>query len=140
MMKRLMTLALAAITFAAAPQALKAQDEDALCPLGNATARGTYISHATGYVVGVGPIATVGVMTFDGKGTGLLNSTASVNGGISQGKLSATYTLKSDCTMTLTMGDGSTYDGVFAPDGNTSDWMATVNGIVLSGTLKRIGH
>jgi hypothetical protein len=131
--------ALAAIAFAGAAQALKAQD-DALCPAGNATARGTYISHATGYIVGVGPFATVGVMTFDGKGTGVLSSTASVNGGISKGTLSATYTLKSDCTMTLTMADGSTYDGVFAPDGNTSDWMATGSGTVLSGTLRRIGR
>jgi hypothetical protein len=31
------------------------------------------------------------------------------------------------------MADGSTYDGVFAPDGNTSDWMAKGSGTVLSG-------
>jgi hypothetical protein len=139
MKKNLVIFALAAIGLAAAPQALKAQ-EDALCPAGKATARGTYISYATGYIVGVGPITGVGVMTLDGKGKGLLNSTSSVNGVISKGELAATYTLSTDCIMNLTMADGSTYDGVFSPDGNSSDWMATGSGAVLSGTLKRIGR
>jgi hypothetical protein len=139
MTKCLATLALAAIGYTAAPQALNAQ-EDALCPAGNATARGTYISHATGFIVGVGPITGVGVMTLDGKGKGLLSSTSSVNGVISKGELAATYTLNSDCIMNLTMADGSTYDGVFSPDGSSSDWMATGSGAVLSGTLRRIGR
>jgi hypothetical protein len=139
MTKCLGTLALAAIGLAAAPQALKAQ-EHALCPAGNATARGTYISQATGYIVGVGPVTGVGIMTLDGKGNGLLSSTSSANGVISKGELAATYTLSTDCIMNLTMADGSTYDGVFSPDGSSSDWMATGSGAVLSGTLKRIGH
>jgi len=79
-------------------------------------------------------------MTLDGKGKGLLNSTASVNGEISKGKLSATYTLNSDCTMTLTMADGEHLRWSIRPDGNTSDWVATGSGTVLSGTLRRIGH
>ena len=84
MTKRLVIFALAVMTFAAAPHALKAADADTLCPRGNATVRGTYIAHGNGSIVGVGPISTVGVMTFDGKGTGFLTATTSVNGEISK--------------------------------------------------------
>ena len=74
MTKRLAIFALVAMTFAAAPQALKAAD-DGLCPLGNATIRGTHMTQGTGSIVGVGPIAVVGVMTYDGTGSCVLAST-----------------------------------------------------------------
>ena len=138
MTKLLVSCALAAVTFAAAPQALKA-NEDALCRMGNATVRGTYIAQGTGSIVGVGPISTVGVMTFDGKGTGVLTATFSVNGAISRGTFSGPYTLNSDCTMTLTLSNGTNYDGVVAPDGSIGNWMETDTGTVLSGTMRRIG-
>jgi hypothetical protein len=140
MAKRVVILALAAIMYAAAPQALKAADEEALCPAGNATLRGPHMTQATGYIVGVGPITVVGVMTYDGKGGGVLASTLSVNGAISKGTLSATYTVNSDCTMTQTMSNGTNYDGVVAPDGSTGYWMETDPGTVISGTISRLGH
>jgi hypothetical protein len=52
MTKLLVSYALAAMTFAAAPQALKATDTDALCPMQNATLRGTYMVTSTGTIVG----------------------------------------------------------------------------------------
>jgi hypothetical protein len=132
--------ALAVIMLAAAPQALKAAEEVALCPAGNATLRGPLMTHATGYIVGVGPVTVVGLMTYDGKGGGLLVSTLSVNGAISKGTLSATYTVNSDCTMTQTMSNGTHYDGVIAPDGSSSFWMETDPGTVISGTSVRLEH
>lgn len=140
MTRLLVSCALAAITFAVAPHALKAADQDALCPLGNATVRGTYIAQGTGSIVGVGPISTVGVMTFDGKGTGALTSTLSLNGAISRGAVSGPYTVNSDCTMTLTLSNGTNYDGVVAPDGTIGNWIETDTGTVLSGTIRRIRH
>jgi hypothetical protein len=139
MTKRLVIFALAVMTFAAAPHALKAADADARCPLGNATVRGAYMTQGTGSIVGVGPFFVVGVMTFDGKGTGVLTSTSSVNGVISRGTISGPYTVNSDCTITLTLSNG-TYDSVVAPDGSTGYWMATDTGTVLGGTLIRLGH
>jgi hypothetical protein len=77
-------------------------------------------------------------MTYDGKGGGVLASTLSVNGAISKGTLSATYTVNSDCTMTQTMSNGTNYDGVVAPDGSTGYWMETDPGTVISGTIVRL--
>src|SRR6202023_4263062 len=79
MTKHLVILALAAITFAAAPHSLKAADEDALYPLGNATLSGTYVLRGGGTIVGVGPVTVVGWLTYDGKGSVVKSSmTASV--------------------------------------------------------------
>ena len=140
MTKRLVIFALAVMTFAAAPHALKAADADTLCPQGNATVRGTYIAHGNGSIVGVGPISTVGVMTFDGKGTGFLTATTSVNGAISKGMVSGPYTVNSDCTMTLSLSNGTNYDSVVAPDGSVGDWIEIDSGTVISGTIRRLGH
>ena len=63
------------------------------------------------------PVALVGVMTYDGKGGGVLTSTLSINGAISKGTLSATYAVNSDCTMTQTMSNGTNYAGPVAADG-----------------------
>lgn len=139
MRKRLAIFALAVMTFAAAPQALKADDADALCPLGNATLHGTYMTQGTGSFVGVGPMTAVGVWTFDGEGNSVLAMTVSVNGAISRATLSGPYTVKSNCTMPLSLSGGN-YDGVVAPDGNAGYWMATDPGTALSGTLVRLGH
>jgi hypothetical protein len=140
MTKRLVILTLVAITFAVAPRALMAADEDARCPAGNATLHGPLMTQATGYIVGVGPITVVGMMTYDGRGGGVLVSTLSVNGAISKGTLTATYTVNSDCTMTQTMSNGTNYDGVVAPDGSTGYWMETDPGTFISGTLVRLRH
>ena len=141
MTKRLVIFALAVMTFAAAPQALKADDADALCPRGNATLHGTYMTQGTGSFVGVGPMAAVGVWTFDGEGNSVLTMTVSVNGAISRASLSGTYTVKSNCTMTISLSGGNNnYDGVVAPDGNTGYWVATDPGTAFNGTVIRPGH
>ena len=46
---------------------LKAADSEALCPRGDATLRGTYMSKGEGTAVGVGPVAFIGTVYFDGN-------------------------------------------------------------------------
>jgi hypothetical protein len=104
MTKLLVSCVLAAMTFAAAPQALKAADTDGQCPLQNATLRGTYMVTGGGTIVGFGPVSAVGTITYDGKGNGVNTFTASGNGTIFRGvTLTGPYTVNRDCTGTLTL-------------------------------------
>ena len=138
MTKRLVILALAATAFAVAPQALKAADKDALCPEGNATLHGNYMSRATGTIVGVGPITAVGRGAYDGKGNVFNPHTLSVNGVISTGTEIGTYTVNSDCTGSVVATDGAHYNFVITPDGSRFDWIDTDPGRVFSGTAIRL--
>jgi hypothetical protein len=138
MKKLLISCALAAMTFAAAPQALMAADPDGPCPLQNATLRGTYMVNGTGTVLGVGPVSSVGTVTYDGKGNAVNTFTISVNGTISRGvTLTGPYTVNRDCTGTLALSDGTHYDQVVSPDGSTVFWIGTDTGTVVTGTEVR---
>jgi hypothetical protein len=141
MTKVLVSCALAAIAFVAAPQALKAAD--APCPQGLATLRGTYISlHPTGLYVGTGPgtgpATANGTITFDGRGNSSNTFSVSINGVISQGvTVTGPYTVNPDCTGTLAQSDGSHYDFVVMPDGSRFSWIETDAGSVFSGEAAR---
>ena len=140
MTTRLVIFALALGSFAAAPRSLKAADGHALCPLGNATLRGTYMVQGTGFIVGVGPLASAGVITFDGKGNSVNTFSSSVNGTISRGAtISGPYTVNSDCTGSGNL-SGQNYDFVVSPDGSRVNWIATDPGNVFSGTEIRLEH
>ena len=139
MTKRLVILAFAAITFVVAPQALKAADADALCPLGNGTLSGTYMLRGEGTIVGVGPVTVVGWLTYDGKGNVVTASmTASVNGTISTFTISGPYTVNSDCSGSFEP-SGQHYNFVVSPDGKRVNWIQTDPGTVSSGTEARLG-
>ena len=138
MTKLLGFCALAAVTFAVAPRALKAGDADALCPRGNATKHGTYMSRGTGTIVGVGPVAAVGWIAYDGKGNLINTFTVSVNGVISREvTVTGTYTVNPDCTGSEAASDGTHYDFVVAPDGSMFHWIETDATSVVSGTAVR---
>jgi hypothetical protein len=138
MTRRLVIFALSVITFAVAPQALKAADADALCPLGNATLSGTYMLRGEGTIVGVGPLTVVGWLTYDGKGSVVTGSmTASVNGTISTFTVSGPYTVNSDCSGSVET-SGQHYNMVVSPDGKTVSWIETDPGTVSSGTEVRL--
>jgi hypothetical protein len=137
MTTRLVIFALSAVTFAIAPQALKAAQEAAFCPLGNETLHGNYISRGMGTRVGVGPITATGWATFDGKGNFVHPGTASINGVIDTSTEIGTYTVNSDCTGSEVATDGSQYYIVVAPDGSRYTWISTVPGRVVSGTAIR---
>jgi hypothetical protein len=135
MTKHLVILALAAGTFAAAPHALKAADDP--CPRGNETLHGTYMVHAAGTIVGLGPIASNGIVTFDGKGNIVNTFSASLNGEIQRGVTwTGIYSLNPDCTGTQIL-NGSHIDFVVMPDGSTFSAIATDPGFVFSGSATR---
>ena len=138
MTTRLVIFALSAVTFAIAPQALKAAQEAAFCPLGNETLHGNYISRGMGTRVGVGPITATGWATFDGKGNFVHPGTASINGVIDTSTEIGTYTVNSDCTGSVVATDGAHYNFVITPDGSRFDWIDTDPGRVFSGTAIRL--
>lgn len=140
MTKLLVSCALMALTFAMAPKTLKAATDEQ-CPLLNATLRGTYMVTGTGTIVGFGPASAVGTITYDGKGNSSNTFTVSANGTISRGvTVTGPYTVKSDCTGSLAQSDGTHYDFVVNPDGNTVFWIETDDGTVISGTEVRFKH
>jgi hypothetical protein len=130
------SFALAAVAFASAPQALKAADP--LCPLLDATKHGAYVVYGTGTVVGVGPAVAVGEITYDGHGNTQATFTLNVNGNVqTHTGVPGTYTINSDCTGT-SLEAGAHYSFVVSPDGNTTTWMETDPGTVVSGTEVRL--
>jgi hypothetical protein len=136
MSRLFVSCALAAITFATAPQVLKAADDP--FPLGNATLHGTYMVHGSGTVVGLGPVASNGTVTFDGKGHATNTFSASINGEIHRGvTVGGTYTVNPDCTGTRLPSDGSMADFVVMPDGSTFNWIEVDAGTVISGSAVR---
>jgi hypothetical protein len=83
--------------------AATAQARDAACSL--VRAAGTYGVSDSGTVIGIGPRAAVGSITFDAAGNANGSVTASLNGGVSSTTLSGTYTVNSDCTGSSTFGE-----------------------------------
>jgi hypothetical protein len=136
MTKVLVSCAVAAMTFVAVPQALKA--DEAPCPLLDATLHGTYMAHGSGTVLGLGPVASNGMTTFDGKGHAVNTFSASINGEIHRGvTVGGTYTVNPDCTGTRLASDGSTYDFVVMPDGSTFSSIEVDSGTVILGSAVR---
>jgi hypothetical protein len=114
-------------------------ETEAQCPRGDATLRGAYMSKGGGMVVGVGPVAFIGTVYFDGKG-GITNPyTLSFVGAISRVTGKATYTVNSDCTATFTTTDNSQhFDMRVSPDGSKVDYIETDAGTVISGSASRV--
>jgi hypothetical protein len=137
-------LALAALAATLAPQALKADDPPSgrgACPLQNLTLSGSYVMSGTGAIVGVGPVASVGIATYDGQGNGTVTYTLSLNGMISKGvTANGVFTVNPDCSGSKTFGSGPTaqhYNFVITPDGSTLTWIVRDANVVLSGTAVR---
>jgi hypothetical protein len=120
-------------------QSLNTDSSTALCPRGDATLRGTYMSKGGGTVPGVGPVAFIGTVYFDGKG-GITNPfTVSFAGAISRVEGKATYTVNSDCTATFTTTDNTQhFDMRVSPDGSKVDYIETDAGTVISGSGSRV--
>ena len=134
MSRLLVSCALAVMTLGV-PQALKAADDP--CRLLNATLRGTYMIHTTGTIVGVGPIASNGTLTFDGKGNVVNVFSGSINGEIQRGVTwTGTYTVNPDCTG-IAIVNGTHADLVVMPDGSTWSAISTDPGLVLLGSAVR---
>jgi hypothetical protein len=67
-----------------------------------AGAIGNYGFSDSGTVVGIGPRAAVGLLSFNAAGQIKGQVTASLNGGVTQTTLSGTYAVNPDCTGTTT--------------------------------------
>jgi hypothetical protein len=63
-----------------------------------ASLKGDYGSVLKGQVLGVGPIVSVGVTTFDGKGNFVADQTININGNVFQAPGTGTYTVNRNCT------------------------------------------
>src|SRR5262249_2025022 len=61
---------------------------------------GTYGLTTTGSLVGVGPVAATGLVTFDGRGNLSGSQTRSVNGDVADEILQGTYNVNFDCMLT----------------------------------------
>jgi hypothetical protein len=92
------------------------------------------------------PFAVAGYQVSNGNGK--LNGVVSVNfdGQIARKEtFSGTYTVKADCTSTITLTDGTQFDQFIAPDGSMLTFIQThpselvAAGSALQGTAKRVG-
>jgi hypothetical protein len=115
-----------------------------------ATLKGTYLFAQNGVRIKNNdqrPFALAGYDVFDGQGEVKGHASANFNGKITRSKepLPGRYTLKADCTGTLTFRDGTRYDIFIAPDGSMFTFVHTNPELVSAsfeqrGTAKRVGE
>ena len=130
-----------------------AKDEDASsrAKCSEATLQGTYPFAFDGVEITGNdeqlPFAIAGYGVFDGHGKGKSVVSSNFNGEVSRKEpISGTYTVKGDCTGTLTFADGSQIDMFIAPDGSMFTFVQTKpSELVGSGfqprrTAKRVGE
>jgi hypothetical protein len=114
-----------------------------------ATLDGTYLFAHDGVVPegpDKGPFANAGYDVFDGNGKVDTVVSGNANGKITRkAHFSSTYTVKADCTGTITSADGSQSDVFIAPDGSKFTFVqikpksSVTSGFELRGTAERVG-
>jgi|tagenome__1003787_1003787.scaffolds.fasta_scaffold20865935_1 hypothetical protein len=131
------------------PATEKAGAEKAMGQCSVATLRGTYLFAYDGIQIKGHdqlPYAAAGTEVYHGNGS--VNGVFSVsqNGKITRNlRLSGTYTVKADCTGTVTYPEiGARYDEFVAPDGSMFTFLETNQGFVgagseFRGSAKRVG-
>ena len=129
-----------------------AKDEDASrakCSV--ATLHGTYPFAFDGVQItdnnDRAPFAIAGYGVFDGNGKEKSVVSSNFNGEVSRKEpISGTYSVKGDCTGTLTFADGSQIDVFIAPDGSMFTFVQTKpselvgSGFQPRGTAKRVAQ
>ena len=110
-----------------------------------ATLSGTYVTADAGTVgantTGAAAYATVGKVTYDGRGNGDSVFTQSVAGSVaSKLRATGTYTVNPDCTGSKNFGgpSGTNFDFVVTADGREIVWIVTNPGAVLTGRAIRL--
>ena len=87
-----------------------------------------------------GPIVSVGVTTFDGKGNFVADQTINLNGNVFPGHLTGTYTVNRDCTGdSEPLGEGP-HSFVIIDGGKQMDLMDNNNAEVLTIHFTKIGQ
>jgi hypothetical protein len=115
-----------------------------------ATLHGTYLFAFNGVEIQGNdeqvPFAFAGYAVFDGNGKEKGVASSNFNGEVTRKEpVSATYTVKADCTGTVTYRDGSQIDVFIAPDGSMFTFVQTKpselvgSGFEPRGTAKRVG-
>jgi hypothetical protein len=128
-----------------------AKDEDASREkCSEATLEGTYLFAYDGVEIKGDeqlPFAYAGYDVYDGSGKVKTVFSFNVNGKITRNEsLSGTYSVKANCTGTLTFEDGTRFDQFIAPDGSKLTFVQTkpselvTSGIELRGSAKRVGE
>ena len=127
-----------------------AKDEDtARAKCSEATLHGTYLFAFNGVEIKGNndqvPFAIAGYAVFDGNGKEKGVASSNFNGKVSRKEpVSATYTVKADCTGTVTYADGSQIDVFIAPDGSMFTFVQTKpselvgSGFEPRGSAKRV--
>jgi len=115
-----------------------------------ATLKGTYLFAQNGVEIKGNeqrPFALAGYDVFDGQGEVKGHASANFNGKRHRSKepLPGRYTVKANCTGTLTFRDGTRYDIFIAPDGSMFTFVHTNPELVSAsfeqrGTAKRVGE
>ena len=129
-----------------------AKDEDASrAKCSEATLLGTYLFAFNGVEIQGNdeqvPFAFAGYAVFDGNGKEKGVASSNFNGEVTRNeRVSATYTVKADCTGTVTFGDGSQIDVFIAPDGSKFTFVQIKpselvgSGFQPRGTAKRVAQ
>jgi hypothetical protein len=115
----------------------------------DATLDGTYLLAYDGVEIKGNdqrPFALAGYDVYDGNGKVKTVFSSNFNGEVSRNEtLSGTYSVKADCTGTLTFADGTRFDQFIAPDGSKFTFVQTkpselvASRFELQGTAKRVG-
>ena len=127
-----------------------AEDENASrAKCSDATLQGTYLFAQDGVDVTGNdqvPFALAGYEVFDGNGKVNTVFSANLNGKIIRNEtLTGTYSVKADCTSTVSYADGTRYDQFIAPDGSQLTFVQSKPsedvsaGFEPRGTAKRVG-
>jgi len=87
---------------------------------------GAYGYVVTGPLVGVGPVASVGLATFDGVGGLRAKDTVSTNGSIVRRTGRGSYMVNANCTGSAKIGDDFMFDFMIIPDSGGREFSFTV--------------
>jgi len=105
----------------------------------NATLNGTYGALIKGTAGGL-PFAQLDIVTADGNGNLSGTGTSAYNGAITQGiPLSATYSIDSSCSATVSFSNGATQNAVITRDGEEVQFIRTDDpSAQVTGDAKRV--
>jgi hypothetical protein len=104
-----------------------------------ATLNGVYGLVLRGEVLQVGPIVSVGVSNFDGKGKFVTDQTLNVNGNVFQEQGSGTYTVNRNCTGVADLIGAGPHSFVIIDGGKQMDLMDNNSAEVLTIHFTKVG-
>jgi hypothetical protein len=136
----LWTMVLGPVSYA---KAVKDQDKDDECTV--ASLHGSYGYFLSGPLIGLGPVAAVGIVTLDGAGGLSARDTVSNNGVIGHRNGTGAYTMNSNCTGSISLdGDflGFSADFTVVPESRGSEFAFIVKNPFTNqaGEAKRVAR